>query len=130
MVDDSMPGLKRFLRRAGLRKAPQAMIVRVVTAFVLRAGRMSCLQAAGSVRCDARHRAQVGRMLQRPSFREVDLNGELRQALLERELLQNESRQGTFIFIIDATLCSQQGRQTENTYSTGNRQRRPRKGRR
>jgi hypothetical protein len=130
MVDDSVPGLKRFVRPVGLRKAPQAMVVRMVAAFVLHAGRMSSLQAAGSVRCDARHRAQVGRMLQRPSFREVEINGELRQALLERELLRDESGQGVFVFIIDATLCSQQGRQTENTYSTGNRRRRPRKGRR
>ena len=39
-------------------------------------------------------------------------------------------RDGLFVCIIDATLVSQAGKKTENTYSTGNRQRRPRKGRR
>jgi hypothetical protein len=34
------------------------------------------------------------------------------------------------VLIVDATLVSQAGKRTKNTYSTGNRQRRPRKGRR
>jgi Transposase DDE domain len=37
---------------------------------------------------------------------------------------------GTFFFLVDQTLVSQQGGKTENTFSAGNRQRRPRKGRR
>jgi hypothetical protein len=41
-----------------------------------------------------------------------------------------ESGRGKFLFIIDATLCSQSGKKTQNTYSTGNRNRRPSKGRR
>jgi len=42
-----------------------------------------------------------------------------------------ESRlSGMFCFLVDQTLASQQGGKTENTFSTGNRQRRPRKGRR
>lgn len=130
MVDNSLPGLKRFLRPIGLRRAPQAMVIRVVTTFLMHSGRMSCLQAAGSVRSDARHRAQVGRLLQRPSFRDVDVNGPLRQELLRDEWLSRQSREGVFVFIVDGTMCSQQGAKTENTYSTGNRQRRPRKGRR
>jgi hypothetical protein len=86
---------------------------------------MSCLQAAGAVRSETRHRAQICRLLKRPSFRRLDINGVLRQELLERE-----GRKGRFVYIIDATLCSQAGKKTENTYQTGNRQRRPRKGRR
>ena len=125
MVADLVPGLKRFLRPVGLRRASQTMVLRVIVAFLCHTGRMSCLQAAASVRCDARHRAQVGRLLQRPSFAALDINGVLRKALLAQQ-----SRQGLFLFLIDATLCSQQGQKTENTYSTGNRKRRPRKGRR
>src|SRR6185312_16453454 len=94
-------------------------------AFVLHAGRMSCLRAAGAVRCEARHRAQISRFLARPRWRQLDLNATLRQALLDRE-----SGDGLFVFIIDATLVSRAGEKTENTYSTGNRKRRPREGRR
>ena len=125
MVAEVLPGLKRWLSPLRLRSSVQAMVVRMVAAFILHAGRMSCLQAAGSIRSEARHRAQVGRMLSRPSFRRLNLNTILRQ-----ELLEQESGKGRFLFILDATLCSQQGKKTENTYSAGNRQRRPKKGRR
>jgi Transposase DDE domain len=126
MVADLLPGLKRFLRTAGLNNdAVTRMALRMIVAFILHSGRMSCLQAAGALRSDPRHRAQVGRLLRRPSFRRLNLNDVLRQ-----ELLQRESAKGLFVFLIDATLCSRAGKRTENTYSTGNRQRRPQKGRR
>ena len=125
MVADFVPGLKRCLRVLGLRKVAEQMVLRVVIAFILHAGRMSCLQAAGSVRSETRHRAQVSRLLRRPSFRKLDINAALRQDLLARE-----SGNGLFVFLIDATLCSQAGKKTENTYSTGNHKRRPKKGRR
>lgn len=125
MVADLVPGLKRCLRVVDVRATPRLMVMRVVVSFMLHAGRMSCLQAAGAVRSEARHRAQVGRLLKRPSFRRLNINAVLRQHLLQRE-----SGKGLWVFIIDATLCSQAGPKTENTYSTGNRQRRPRKGRR
>jgi Transposase DDE domain len=125
MVADLLPGLKRFLAPAGLQEAALQMVLRLVVGFLLHAGRMSCLQAAGAVRSDARHRAQLGRMLKRPCFRRLDLTG-----ILRRQLLELESLRGVFVFIVDATLIGQAGRKTENTYSTGNRQRRPRKGRR
>ena len=41
-----------------------------------------------------------------------------------------EAGQGRFFFILDATLTSQSGKKTQNTHSTGNRKRRPKKGRR
>jgi hypothetical protein len=125
MVSDLIPGLKRCLRVVGLRPVAEQMVLRVVIGFLLHCGRMSCLQAAGSVRSETRHRAQVSRLLQRPSFCRLDINGILRKQLLDRE-----SRRGKFVFLIDATLCGQSGKKTENTYSTGNRQRRPQKGRR
>ena len=108
MVAEVLPGLKRWLSPLRLRSSVQAMVVRMVAAFILHAGRMSCLQAAGSIRSEARHRAQVGRMLSRPSFRRLNLNTILRQ-----ELLEQESGKGRFLFILDATLCSQQGKKTE-----------------
>lgn len=125
MVADFIPGLKRSLRGVALREAALAMVLRMVVAFLLHSGRMSCLQAAGAVRSQSRHRAQVSRLLRRPDFRQLPLTSTLRQ-----QLLAAERASGLFIYVIDATLCSQAGQHTENTHSTGNRQRRPRKGRR
>lgn len=125
MVADLLPGLKRFLGQLSLKDAVARMVGRVVITFILHSGRMSCLQAAGAVRCDSRHRAQIGRMLKRPSFRSLGINSTLRN-----RLLQIESTKGLFLFLIDATLTSRSGKKTQNAYSTGNRQRRPRKGRR
>jgi hypothetical protein len=125
MVADVLPGLKRFLRPLTLSSTTRLLIIRVVVAFIMHAGRMSCLQAAGAVRCDSRHRAQLSRFLARSRWRQLDLNGMLRQ-----ELLQREVGLGLFVYLVDATLVSQAGQKTPNTYSTGNRQRRPKKGRR
>lgn len=49
---------------------------------------------------------------------------------LRDEMMRHDSSLGTYVFIVDATLCGQAGKCTENTYSTGNRHQRPRKGRR
>jgi Transposase DDE domain len=125
MVADSVPGLKRLLAPLGLKDSAKLLVIRVVVAFLLHAGRMSCLRAGGAVRCEARHRAQISRFLARPRWRKLDINSILRQQLLERE-----AADGLFIYIIDATLTSQAGKKTANTYSTGNRKRRPCKRRR
>lgn len=125
MLADSVPGLKRWLAPLGLNDKTKSLVIRVVVAFLLHTGRMSCLRAGGAVRCEARHRAQVSRFLARPRWRKLDINSALRQALLELE-----AADGLFVFIVDATLVSHAGQKTENTYSTGNRQRRPRPGRR
>jgi DDE family transposase len=125
MVADSLPGLKRWVGTLGLVDSAKLLVIRVVVAFLLHAGRMSCLRAAGAVRSEARHRAQISRFLARPRWRKLSIN-----SISLRMLLDLEVADGVFIFIIDATLTSQAGKRTENTYSTGNRQRRPRKGRR
>ena len=125
MVADLVPQLKRWTSGVPLSDCGRLLVLRVVVAFLMHAGRMSCLQAAGAVRCEARHRAQISRFLARPRWKKLNINSILRQKLLERQV-----RDGRFIFIIDATLVSQAGKKTENTYSTGNHQRRPRKRRR
>jgi hypothetical protein len=125
MVADSVPGLKKCLAQTGLNDTAKLLVIRVVVAFLLHSGRMSCLRAAGAVRCQARHRAQISRFLARPRWRDLHINSILRQALLDRE-----PGDGLFLFILDATLVSQAGATTENTYSTGNRRRRPCQGRR
>jgi hypothetical protein len=125
MVADLLPGLKRFVSAVPMKDAAAQMVIRVIVAFAMHSGRMSCLQAAGSIRTETRHRAQVGRMLLRPSFGRLDLTTALR-----RQLLALECGRGVFLLIIDATLASHVEGKAENTFSTGNRRRRPRKGRR
>src|SRR3954452_21184626 len=109
MVADSVPGLKRWIGTLGLKDSAKLLVIRVIVAFLLRPGRMSCLRAAGAVRCEARHRAQISRFLARPRWRRLDINAVLRQALLDREPVD-----GLFVFIADATLVSQAGAKAEN----------------
>jgi hypothetical protein len=125
MVTNSLPGVKRCMSPVGFSDASRMLTVRIIVAFVLHAGRMSCLQAAGAVRSEPRHRAQISRFLARPRWRKLDINSVLRQ-----ELLDHEAGRGLFVFIIDATLCGQAGKKTENAYSVGNRQRGSQKERR
>jgi hypothetical protein len=125
MVADLVPGLKRWIATLGLNDSAKLLVIRVVVAFVLHSGRMSCLRAGGAVRCEGRHRAQISRFLSRPRWRKLEIN-----SILRNKLLEQEANDGLFVFIIDATLITQGGKKTENTYNTGNRQRRPCKGRR
>ena len=125
MVADSLPGLKVVLSRCGLHAGAAAMATRLIAAFILHSGRMSCLRAATSVRSAGCHRAQVGRFLVKWSSRLSCVSDWLRA-----ELVRTETSLGTYVFVVDATVCGQAGRLTENTYSTGNRRRRPRKARR
>jgi hypothetical protein len=125
MVADAVPDCKRFLKPAQVSEGVKQMMLRVLAAFLLHAGRMSCLQAAGAIRSAPRHRAQVGRFLARPRWQNASVD-----ALLRASVLANEQAKGDWILILDATLCGQAGKKTENTYSTGNRKRRPQRGRR
>lgn len=125
MVPDAIPSLKRWIGTLRLKDSVKFTVIRMVVAFLMHSGRMSCLSAAGAVRTEARHRAQISRFLARPRWRKFNINAGLRHLLLELE-----SHDGLFVFIVDATLVSHAGKKTENTYSTGNRERRPRKGRR
>ncbi len=125
IVSESARSLKRFIEKTGLSDFAQSMVLKMMLTFMMHLGRMTCSQAAGSVASESVHRTQLTRFLARPRWQQDDFNAPLREALL-----QMESAKGKFIFIIDATLVSQAGLKTENTYSTGNRKKRPRKGRR
>ena len=123
IVQDALPGLKRFLKPAGLKPRTLGLVVRCVAAFCLHWGRMSAVQASGAVRSEPRHRAQICRFLGRKSWRR-----RLHLTALRAQLLAQEAPGGRYVYLTDQTLCSQQGDKTENTYSSGNRTRRPRKG--
>lgn len=123
IVQEALPEFNRFLKPAGLNPRALGLVVRCVAAFCLHSGRMSASQAAGAVRSEPRHRAQICRFLGRKALRNRPL-----LPPLQAQLLALEPTQGRYLFLIDQTLSSQQGNKTENTYSSGNRRRRPRKG--
>lgn len=125
IVSESAPALKGFVALTGLNYVARIMLLRVVLAFIMHRGRMSCSQAAGSIASEPIHRGQLTRFMARPRWQKRDFNSPLRAALLKRE-----SKRGKFLFLIDATMVSQAGKKTKNTYSTGNRGRNPAKGRR
>ena len=125
IMQDALPGIKRFLKPLGLKERVLGLTIRCRAAFCLHWGKMSAVQAAGAVRSDPRHRAQICRFLGRKALRQMKP-----VSALQAYVLALESQKGRFVYLTDQTLCSQQGDKTENTYSTGNRVRRPRKGRR
>jgi hypothetical protein len=125
IVSDSARSLKGFIAKTSLGDFARSMVLKMVLAFIMHRGRMTCSAAAGSVASESVHRGQLTRFLARPRWQRHDFNAPLR-----RELLKLESQKGTFIFLIDATLVSQAGAKTQNTFSAGKRLRRPKKGRR
>jgi len=118
IVTESAAALKGFIANTGLAESARLMVLRLALAFIGHRGRMSCSQAAVSVTSDTVHRGELTRFLAKPCRRKWDYN-----AVLRAILLRKESRRGMFLFLIDATLVSQAGKKTENTFSTNNRQR-------
>ena len=119
IVSDSARALKSFLSISGLHAVAQAMLLRVVLAFIMHRGRMSCSAAAGSIASEPIHRGVLTRFMAQPRWQRFNFNLPFANMLLAKE-----KQRGKFLFIIDATLVSQAGQKTENTYSTGNRKRR------
>jgi hypothetical protein len=125
IMQQSARSLKRFFASSCLNDFARLMVTRMVLAFILHRGRMSCSSAAGVIASEPIHRGQLTRFLARPRWQKDDFNSFGRAALL-----QMETGKGKFVFIVDATLFSQAGKKTQNTYSTGNRKRRSKKTRR
>lgn len=124
-VAESSKRLKRFLAKTQVKDLVHTMMLRMVLAFVMHRGRMSCSAASCSIASEPIHRSDLTRFLARPRWQRHDFNSPLMQVLLAKE-----RKKGKFLFIIDATMVTQAGKKTENTYSTGNRGRTPAKGRR
>jgi hypothetical protein len=123
IVTESAHALKRFVEKSCLGEFARVMVMRMALAFIFHRGRMTCSAAAGSIASESIHRGQLTRFLARQRWQKKDFNAPLRE-----ELLRMETRKGTYIFIIDATLVSQSGQKMQNTYSTGHRARK-KKGR-
>src|SRR5712692_4951809 len=127
MMSDALPGIKRFLAAAKLDPLAQGYVIQFIATFIGHCGRMSASQAAQTIRTQARHRASVVRFLAKQGW---SGNWCVLEQLAELVLQAEVARGGTWVFLVDQTLCGQQGQTTENTFSTGNRKRRPCKTRR
>jgi hypothetical protein len=121
MMQDALPKLKEFVALAKLRADREALVIRMVVAFVMHRGRMSAAQAAVSVRTEPRHRAQLGRFLGRRFWEFVEVLEAMRKAVL---VLSAPS--GTYVFAVDQTYCGQQGKRNENTLRMGRKSSRKR----
>ena len=120
-------GIKVFLKKGNPGAKTLGYWQRLILAFVLHFGRMSASRAGEALRSNSRHRANVARFLAESQWS----NDILQCYWMAVLLLEEESRKaGPYLFILDQTCCSQQGKLAPNTVSTGNRQRRPCKGRR
>src|SRR3954462_12366626 len=100
----SLPQIKTFLKPAHLSASTLALLVRLITAFCQHPGRMSADAAAKAVRSQRRHRAQIARFLARWRWsKDWAVLNDVAGLLLQAEA----QRQGTWVFILDQTYCSQ-----------------------
>jgi hypothetical protein len=125
IVSETAASLKGFLAETKLNQFARTMLLRLVLAFMMHRGRMSCSAAAGSIASESIHRGELTRFMARPRWQQYDFNNPLVKLLVAKE-----TKRGKWLFLIDATLVSQAGKKTQNTYSTGNRGRNPAKKRR
>lgn len=119
IVSETASALKGFIGNSGLSDLARMMLLRVVLAFIMHRGRMSCSAAACTIASEAIHRGALTRFMARPRWQKNNFNDPL-----VRMLLAKEKKRGKFVFLTDATLVSQAGKKTQNTFSTGNRNRR------
>jgi hypothetical protein len=118
IMDDVLPGIKRFLKGAGLSEAAERHVSGFIVAFIMHLGRMSAAAASGAIRIHPRHRAQAMRFLARERrIRDLAVLMQLAELLLTFE----HRRAGQWLLIVDQTYCTQQGSKTENTFSHGQR---------
>jgi hypothetical protein len=125
IISPSLPEINGLFGKFSWKPLVGQYLLMLMLGFISHRGRMSAQQAASAIVGRSRHRAGVGRFL--------ESHGEqlhwLRYRAAGRLLKKGPSR-GRFLFIVDTTSVSHQGEKTENTFSTGNRQRRPAKARR
>jgi hypothetical protein len=107
----SAKSLKGYLSQCNVKEQVLLMFMRMILAFMLHRGRMSCSSAAGSICSEVVHRGEVTRFLSRNRWRKTDFN-----KLLVSALLAKESKRGVFLFIIDATQKTLAGKKAQNTY--------------
>jgi len=87
-------------------------------------GLRSAADAAGAIRFDPRHRAQLVRFLAR---RRWSQNWNTLTTLADLLLQQCYAEQGTWVFLLDQTYHTTTGQHTQNTFSRGNKKARARR---
>ena len=125
IMEDSVPNIKSYFKGVEVTSPVRSMLVRFMISIIVRHGRNSAMHASSVLADQPLHRAQPARFLERVRWRAMNVLGQLVMNLME-----NESWSGEYILILDSTLVGHQGTTMENTYSTGNRKRRPAKTRR
>lgn len=116
IMEDALPGIKRFLKAAKLGEAAERHVTAFIVAFVMHVGRMSAASASTAIRIHPRHRAQAMRFLARYYWTK-DLS--LLMQLADQLLAYEEARTGRWLLIVDQTYCTHQGIKTENTFTHG-----------
>jgi hypothetical protein len=114
---DALPQIKSFLRPARLSASTQALLIRLIAAFLHHPGRMSASCAAQAIRAQARHRAALVRFLARQRWAR---DWATLTAVADLLLAAEAQRAGLWVFLLDQTYIGQQGQKTENTFSRAN----------
>ena len=120
IMPEGLPEFKRFAKTIAPDPKVRGYVMRFVAAFLLHAGRMSASQVGQVLRSNPRHRGSVTRFL--TDWDAAHATGSLRTA--QSMLLGMERKRGKWLFLLDQTYCGQQGKRTENTFSTAHRGRR------
>ena len=123
ILGHSLPHGKTFFALVGLPARYVLHVSRFLLACLLAGPRLSCAQAAGTVRTAPCHRGNVLRFLRR-------LPAVLRDDWLEAlfgNLLSQTPRRGTWLLILDQTYCGHNSARLENSYSTSPRGQRAKK---
>ena len=127
IISESLPGIKSFLGPLRMQPARQAMLVRLIAGFIAHCGKMSAALAGEAIRCNSRHRANVGRYLAGRHAVDPRTVNRLGRRMILSALRR---RGGEWFFILDQTYCGHQGQHTENTFSRANYRPRPKKSQR
>lgn len=117
ILNQTLPQGKTFFSRVGLSAGYVLHATRFLLACLLGGPRLSCAEAAGTVRTAPCHRGTLTRFLRR-------LPAVLRDDWLEAvfgNLLHAEPRKGTWLLILDQTYCGHNSARLDNGYSTSPR---------
>jgi hypothetical protein len=125
IISPRLPQINGLFGKFSWKSLTGQYLLMIMLGFLTHRGRMSAQQAASAVAVCSRHRAGVGRFLLNRGHQLPWLRHQC-----TRRLLRHNPGRGQWVFIIDTTNVGHSGKRTENAFSTGNRKRRPRKGRR
>jgi hypothetical protein len=122
---NSLPDAKAFFEPLALPASSTLTLLRFLVACF--EGLRCAADAAGAIRTEPRHRAQLVRFLARQGWsRDWNALATLADLLLR----QCQDEVGTWVFILDQTYHTTLGRHAQNTFSRGNKKARPRQSQR